>query len=162
MFGAFPSLAAVNHARELARPTPNGGRHGGSPEQLRAITIDDIQGFWKRYYKPRNAIVALAGDFDPAAARKMISAHFAAIPAGEAAPAPHEPGKPKFGTVRELTVASPLPDAEAMASIAYLAPQPGSDLYAAVPRAGVAPLGRRGEAGRGRGDRLPGLLHPAR
>ncbi|MGP0062869.1 MAG: sigma-70 family RNA polymerase sigma factor [Isosphaeraceae bacterium] len=130
MFGAFPSLAAMNHARELARPTPNGGRHGGSPDQLRAITVDDIRSFWKRYYKPRNAIVALAGDFDPAAARKMIAAQFAAIPAGDKAPTPHEPGKPKFGTVREVAVASPLPDAEATACIAYPAPQPGSDLYA--------------------------------
>ncbi len=130
MFGGFPSLAAVNHARELARPTPFGGRHGGSPEQIRAIKVADIQSFWKRYYKPRNAIVALAGDLDPAAARKMISAHFAAIPSGDDAPTPHEPGKPKFGTVHELTVASPSRDAESTASIAYLAPQPGSDLYA--------------------------------
>jgi zinc protease len=130
MFGAFPSLAAVNQARELARPTHNGGRHGGPPDQIRAITLDDIQGFWKRYYKPRNAIVAIAGDLDPTEARKLISAHFASIPAGEDAPAPHEPGAAKFGTVRELTVASPSPDAEPTASIAYLAPRPGSDLYA--------------------------------
>ena len=160
MFGAFPSLAAVNHARELARPTPYDGRHGGSPEQLRAITVDDIQSFWKRYYKPRNAIVALAGDFDPAAARKMIAAHFAAIPAGEDAPTPHEAGKPKFGTVRELTVASPLPDAEATASIAYLAPRPGSDLYppflVLVSRLWAGDV----EAGRGRGRPAPRSTSP--
>jgi zinc protease len=130
MFGAFPALAAVNHARELARPTPYGGRHGGSPEHLRAITIEDVQAHWKRYYKPRNAIVAMAGDLDPASARKAITAHFAGIPAGDAALAPGEPDKPKFGTVKEVTVDSSLPNAQPMACIAYPAPRPGSDLYA--------------------------------
>ena len=130
MFGAIPALAALNHARELARPTPYGGRHGGSPEHIRAITLEDVQAHWKRYYKPRNAIVAMAGDLDPVAARKAISAHFAGIPAGDAAPAPGEPGKPKFGTIKELSVDSLIPDAQPMACIAYPAPRPDSDLYA--------------------------------
>ena len=38
MFGAFPPLAAQNNARELVRPTPRGGRHGGLPAQVRALT----------------------------------------------------------------------------------------------------------------------------
>lgn len=131
MFGGFPFVAASNHARELVRPTPFGSaRNGGSPDQIQSIKIDDIQQFYKRYYKPRNAIVALAGDFDPARARKLISTRFAAIPSGEAAPAAHEPGKPKFGTIRELSVASSVPNAEPMACIAFLAPGPGSELYA--------------------------------
>ena len=131
MFGASPALAAMNQ-RPRARPgrRRTEGGTADQPDQLRAITVDDIRSFRNRYYKPRNAIVALAGDFDPAAARKMIEAQFAAIPAGDKAPTPHEPGKPKFGTVREVAVASPLPDAEAMACLAYPAPQPGSDLYA--------------------------------
>ena len=129
MFDAFPFLAS-NNARELVRPAPLGGRHGGSPEQLRSIKIDGIQRFYKRYYKPRNAIVALAGDFDPARARKLISTHFAAIPSGEAAPAAHDPGKPKFGTVLELSATSDIPGLERVANIAFLAPGPSSDLYA--------------------------------
>ena len=153
MFGDFPTLAALNHARELARPMPNGGRHGGLPEQIRGITVNEVQSFWKRYYKPRNAIVSVAGDLDPASVRKMITAQFAAIPAGEVAPTPNGTGKSGFGTVRELTVTSPLPDQESTACVAYLAPQPGSDLYPAflvlVSRlwAGADKLGEGGVTG---------------
>ena len=135
MFDAFPTLAATNHARELARPTPHGGRGGGLPEHLRALTIDDVQTHWKRYYKPRNAIVALAGDLDPAQARKAITAHFGGIPAGDALPPPGEPDKPKLGTFTEVVLKSPTPAAGASddvsphACIAYPAPGPGSDGY---------------------------------
>jgi zinc protease len=135
MFDASPSLAAMNHARELARPTPHGGRGGGLPEHLRALTIEDVQTHWKRYYKPRNAIVALAGDFDPAQARKAITAHFGGIPAGDALPPPGKPDKPKLGAIKEVVLTSLTPagrsseDVSPHASIAYPAPQPDSDGY---------------------------------
>jgi zinc protease len=135
MFDAFPTLAAVNHARELARPTAHGGRGGGLPEHLRALTIDDVQTHWKRYYKPRNAIVALAGDLDPAQARKAITAHFGGIPAGDALPPPGEPDKPKLGTFKEVVLKSLTPagrsseDVSPHACIAYPAPRPGSAGY---------------------------------
>ena len=70
MFGRFPALGAVNIARELIRPTPQGGRKGGVPEHVQAITLDDVQAHWKRYYKPRNAIIVLAGAVDEATARQ--------------------------------------------------------------------------------------------
>jgi zinc protease len=130
MFGDFPPLAAVNNARELVRPTPGGGRHGGLPEEVRAITPEDVQAHWQRYYKPRNAIVALSGALDPPAARRAVERHFAKLAPGEKVPAPGEPGAAKFGAVKELAVKSPLPDAQPLASLAYLAPRPGSDLYA--------------------------------
>src|SRR5262249_28207329 len=130
MFGAFPALAAQNQARELIRPTPRGGRHGGQPPVLKSLKAATVQSYWQRDYKPRNAIVVLAGAFDPDAARKAISARFAAIPAGDSVPAPGEPGKPRLGGVTELTVKSPLPSAEPTATVAWAAPQPGSDLYA--------------------------------
>jgi zinc protease len=103
MFVEFPTLAVVNRARELACPTPHGGRGGGLPAHLRSLTIGEIQTHWKRYYKPRNGIVALAGDLDPAQARKAITTHFGGIPAGDALPPPGEPGKPKLGTVARVT-----------------------------------------------------------
>jgi zinc protease len=135
MFDKFPSLAVMNHARELARPTPHGGRSGGLPEHLRTLTIADTQTHWKRYYKPRNAIVALAGELDPVQARKAITKHFGGIPAGDALPPHEEPGKPKLGTVEEVVLKSLTPadrsseDASPLACIAYPAPQPGSDGY---------------------------------
>jgi zinc protease len=131
MYEGFPTLAAVNRARELVRPTPRGGRHGGPPEQLRTIPLDEVKDRLNRYYKPRNATLALAGDFDPAVVRKAIESHFAALPAGEEIAAPGEPGAPQF------VVAAPQkapPGVESpggpTACLAYLAPRPGSERYA--------------------------------
>ncbi len=129
MFGAMPMLGALNNARELVRPTPAGGRAGGSPEHVRALTQEEIRAYWQRYYKPRNAILSLAGDFDSALVRKAIETHFARIPSGEKAPAPLDSKKPMLGTQRELTVQAFEPDAASVACLAYAAPQPGDELY---------------------------------
>ncbi len=130
MFGRFPALGAVNIARELIRPTPRGGRKGGLPEHVKAITLDDVLAHWKRYYKPRNAILVVAGAVDEAAARQAVTAHFAKLVPGEEVPKPGEPGSPQAGAVRELAVKSLQPQAEPVACLAYAAPEPGSELYA--------------------------------
>ena len=97
MFGGIPMLAALNNARELARPTPAGGRDGGSPAHLRALTQQELLNFWKRYYKPCNAILSLAGDIDSTKVRKAIETYFARIPSGEKPSAPPPLEKPKLG-----------------------------------------------------------------
>jgi zinc protease len=130
MFGRFPSLGAVNVARELIRPTPQGGRKGGQPEHLRDVKLGDAQQCWNRYYKPKNAILVLAGAVDEAMARHAVTNHFAKLAPGEEIPKPSEPGPPNAGSVRELAVKSLQPQAEPVACLAYAAPEPGSDLYA--------------------------------
>jgi zinc protease len=130
MFGRMPQLGAMNHARELVRPTPAGGRKGGVPEHVRAATLEEVQGHWRRYYKPKNALLVLAGGFDAAAARKAIETRFGKLPAGEPVPAPSEPEKGSPGTTRVVRV-KPLggrPSPEVC--LAYAAPAPGSDLFA--------------------------------
>ncbi len=131
MFEGSPDLAAMNNARALVRPMPAGGRWGGRPEYLRAFTIGEIRARLDRYYKPNNARLALAGDFDAAAARRTIESHFAAIPSGEPVPAPLEPGAPSFfvpagPAAGQADAAHGKPT---MACLAYRPPQPGSELY---------------------------------
>ena len=128
MFGRIPSLGALNDARELIRPTPQGGRKGGVPEHISAITLEDIRLRYEPYYKPRNAILVLAGGIDAASARAAIEASFAKLPPGKEIPPPSEPDTPKFGALQELAVGSP--QAQAEACLAYKAPDPASDLYA--------------------------------
>jgi zinc protease len=128
MFGRFPTLGAVNIARELIRPTPQGGRKGGLPEHVKAITLDEVRAHWKRYYKPKNAILVLSGAVDEAAARQAVTGHFAKLVPGDEVPKPGEPGSPKAGAARELAVRSLQP--QAVACLAYAAPEPGSELYA--------------------------------
>jgi zinc protease len=130
MFGRIPTLGAVNVAREQIRPTPRGGRKGGRPEHVEAITLDDIQTHWKRYYKPRNAILVLAGALDEAEARRTVVNQFAKIDSGEEVPRSEEPGLPQPGSVREVTVRFLGPRLGPMASVACAAPQPGSEEYA--------------------------------
>jgi zinc protease len=130
MFGRIPALGAVNVARELVRPTPRGGRKGGLPEQVSAITLDEARAHWERYNKPRNAILVLAGAVDEAAARRAVTAHFSKLLPGEEAPKPGNPGSPQLGALREVAVQSIQPQAEPAACLAYAAPQPGSENYA--------------------------------
>jgi zinc protease len=130
MFGRIPMLGAVNTARELSRPTPRGGRKGGLPEHVAGITVDDVQAYCKRYYKPRNAILVIAGAVGEGSAGQSVRAQFAKIEPGEKAPKPEEPGSPKTGAVSSFAVKSLQPLSEPVACLAYAAPEPESDLYA--------------------------------
>jgi zinc protease len=129
-FGRVPPVGAINHAHELIRPAPRGGRRGGVPEQVRAITHDAVRTQWAHHYKPRNAMLVLAGAVDEKAARPAVAAHFGKLATGEPVPKPGEPGAPMFGAVRKLTVKSVQPRVEPTACLAYAIPQPGSELYA--------------------------------
>jgi zinc protease len=64
----------------------------GSHEDLTAATLEDVRDFFKRWYGPNNASLAIAGDFDPVEARRMVEKWFGAIPPSPApehkAPAP--------------------------------------------------------------------------
>jgi predicted Zn-dependent peptidase len=66
----------------------------GSHEDLEAATVADVQAFFERFYRPSNASLVVAGDFDPAEARALVDRHFGWQPAREAprrAPAPPVP-----------------------------------------------------------------------
>ena len=54
----------------------------GSHEDLTAASLEDVQDFFRRYYTPNNLSLVIAGDFDPAAARKLVEKYFGGIPAG--------------------------------------------------------------------------------
>ena len=58
----------------------------GSMSDLDAASLDDIAEFFSTYYTPDNAVLSIAGDFDPAAARDMVRRHFGLIPRGAGRP----------------------------------------------------------------------------
>ncbi|MCA9306707.1 MAG: insulinase family protein [Phycisphaerales bacterium] len=86
MFGGIPHLASMNLAREAIRPSGEGFRKGGLIDQLRAVTVDQAQRFADAYYKPRNALVVIAGGFDADQTRALIEQHVADIESGDAPP----------------------------------------------------------------------------
>jgi zinc protease len=57
----------------------------GSPDDLRASTLDEVRAFFERYYHPANASLAVAGDVDSGEALRLIESYFGEIPPGPAA-----------------------------------------------------------------------------
>jgi len=53
----------------------------GSMEDLDAAELKDVQAFFNTYYAPNNAVLAVAGDIDPAQARKLVEKYFGPVPA---------------------------------------------------------------------------------
>ena len=54
----------------------------GSMADLSAASLTDVQNFFKTYYAPNNATLIIAGDFNPAEAKKLVAQYFSEIPRG--------------------------------------------------------------------------------
>ena len=130
MYGGLPWLAGLNHARAQLHPIPQGGQYGGAPAHVQAITLNELQQFWKDYYKPNNAILIIVGKFDLAEARKFIHAHFNQIPTGKQPPTKPPTPTAKTGEVHRVTVRPLVKDATGVAAIGYSPPTIGSEEYA--------------------------------
>jgi len=52
----------------------------GSMADLEAASIEDVREFHRTYYRPDNATLVIAGDFDPAMARTLIEREFSKVP----------------------------------------------------------------------------------
>jgi zinc protease len=48
----------------------------GSQADLEAASVDDVRSFFERFYRPSNASLCIAGDFDPAEARRLVDKYF--------------------------------------------------------------------------------------
>jgi predicted Zn-dependent peptidase len=75
----------------LAYPSHHPFHHSliGSMEDLSAAHLDDIADFFAMYYTPDNAVLSIAGDFDPTEAKVLVDRFFGPIPRGR--------GKPPLG-----------------------------------------------------------------
>ncbi len=54
----------------------------GSHEDLTAASLEDVHAFFRRWYGPNNATLAIGGDVDPAAALALVEKYFGSIPRG--------------------------------------------------------------------------------
>ncbi|MGH8636711.1 MAG: M16 family metallopeptidase [Burkholderiales bacterium] len=55
----------------------------GSMADLSAASEEDVKNFFRLYYAPNNAYLAVVGDFDPAQAKRWIVRYFGDIPRGK-------------------------------------------------------------------------------
>ncbi len=68
------------------RGHPYYGNVIGSHEDIQAVRLEDVKQFFKRYYAPNNASLAIVGDFDPAQARALVEKYFGTLERGMPVP----------------------------------------------------------------------------
>ncbi|HLA90707.1 MAG TPA: pitrilysin family protein [Gemmatimonadaceae bacterium] len=54
----------------------------GYMADLQKATVDDVKQFFRLYYAPNNATIAIVGDFDPVQVKRWITKYFADLPKG--------------------------------------------------------------------------------
>ncbi len=60
----------------------------GSHADIQAARLDDVKTFFKQFYRPNNASLAIAGDFDPAATKALVEKYFGTLSRGPDVPRP--------------------------------------------------------------------------
>ena len=81
---------AVRHRRRGAVPPavperPSLLRHViGSHADIQAAKLEDVQNFFKQYYAPNNASLAIVGDIDKAATKALVEKYFGTFKRGPA------------------------------------------------------------------------------
>jgi zinc protease len=91
----------------LAFPPDHPFHHSliGSMSDLDAASLEDIKHFFSTYYTPDNAVLSIAGDFDPAETRALVDKHFGPIPKGNGKPPlPDMSLPPTFGHWKRVVV----------------------------------------------------------
>ncbi|MEV6844217.1 pitrilysin family protein [Actinoplanes sp. NPDC051411] len=142
-YGGFPWLKLPPVMFETF---PNAHDGYGSFADLESATVQDAQDFFDHYYACGNATLAVAGDFDVAAATEMIRRHFADVPAR---PAPKRPDFDEAGLTAERREVytdhlAPLP---AIAG-GWRVPDPIGDFTAYLPFVVLAEVLTDGDASR--------------
>jgi zinc protease len=65
---------------------PYYGRVIGSHSDIQAAKIEDVRNFFRLYYAPNNASLAIVGDFEPEKARGLVEKYFGTLKRGEEVP----------------------------------------------------------------------------
>ena len=106
----------------------------GSMADLSAASVDDVKGFFRTYYAPNNATLALVGDFDSAKAKLWIEKYFGSLPSGPAITRPVVPATMLSANKRLV-----LEDTKArLPQIMFVWPTSGDDSPDALPLQGLA------------------------
>lgn len=100
----------------------------GWPSDIMNLTREQAAEHYRKYYKPRNSILVLAGDLEIEPTMQLVKKYFAEIPAGEAF-APLVVRDPEQAGEKRLTVYRP--DAPHRVDIIFKTPAAGDEsLYA--------------------------------
>jgi len=111
-YGGFPWLLLPP---VLFDSFPNAHNGYGDFVDLESATVEDAADFFRRYYPPSNAVLSVAGDFDPDDALDLVREHFADLPAREAPPQP-DFSEPDLDAERRKSTSDPLAPVPAVAA----------------------------------------------
>jgi len=75
----------------------------GSHEDIQAAKLEDVKDFFRRYYAPNNASLAIVGDVDVTRTKALVEKYFGSIPRGPAVP-PVERTTPPIASERRAVV----------------------------------------------------------
>jgi len=123
-------------------------RGAGTVGDLDSVSIGDVRDFYRTYYVPSNATLAIAGDVDARQALELAAAQFGRIPKPERPLTRDIPAEPPARGVRRSTVeeAWPLP----VVVVAHHGPRDGHpDAYALQVAAKILSDGRSSRLYRG-------------
>jgi zinc protease len=74
----------------------------GSLADLQAASVEDVKAFFRLYYAPNNATLAITGDFDPAQTKAWIAKYFSGVPRGKAIVRPKVPARTTLPAEKRL------------------------------------------------------------
>jgi predicted Zn-dependent peptidase len=126
-YGGFPWLDMPQYANTNWY---NAHNFYGDLEDLDAATLEDVESFFKTYYSPNNAALAIVGDFDEAEAKKWIEQYFGDIPSVDLPPMP-DISEPRQEKEKDFVKNDSLANKPAIA-IAYHMPERNSPEYYAM------------------------------
>ncbi len=102
-------------------PNPYFGYVIGSHEDLRAASLEDVREFFRTYYAPNNASIAIVGDFRTDDAKALVEKYFGPIPRAAAPPPVTARTEPHTREIRE-TLRDQVQLAKVL--IGYVGPKP--------------------------------------
>ena len=88
-----------------------------------------MQAFFKTYYAPNNAALAMVGDFDPEQAKGMIAKYFGGIPSAKLPPTP-DLTEPRQDKEKTATRKDPLANRPALAFAYHMPPRKSPEYFA--------------------------------
>src|SRR5580765_336997 len=126
-YGGFPWLDMPQYANTNWY---NAHNFYGDLKDIESATLTDVQRFFKTYYAPNNAALAIVGDFDPVQARQLVEKYFGGIEEAQL-PAVPDPTEPKQEKEKQASRVDALAKRPAIA-IAYHMPERNSPEYYAM------------------------------
>ena len=126
-YGGFPWLDMPQYANSNWY---NAHNFYGELKDIEAATLPEVQSFFKTYYAPNNAALAIVGDFDAAQARQMVEKYFAGIKSSQLPPIP-DLAEPKQEKEKRASKVDALAQRPAIA-IAYHMPERNTPEYYAM------------------------------